>query len=1162
MIRSLKLFILVVGIVCVLGEIANIQKQECTCKEGEKNCPCLAQKQDVKQPREREAKVGIKVKAKVPVDHLNKKQLLKYLSMKVKVKKLAPKERNLLVKLKLEFKSAKAKMKALKGKMMKAPAAQRKKYKEEKKTFKNKCVDLKRKIEALKETLAKMEMKFKEECLKRAQIKEAKAINVIKDCAPKIASIKVKIKEVKEMLKVAPKADIPAIKKKIMKLKVEKKKHSATCKKAKTFVQKLQKAKKLGEEKKKLKIQKKLKKDLVKKTKKYQKLKAEKKKLIQKLSTHSWKLSIARKALKGLKGTAKKAKIAEIKALTLKIKKMKAKVSAITKAQTKLKKEIKEKAAIHEKVGKDISAVKESDRCVEMQKKLTIELKLMKKLKNRFDTHCKKAITTQKKKHVAKVLAIKSQINKVKVKIEAIKKALRKAPQKERRVLAKKIKEMEKQLQKKAVALKKSEGKLKSLEKQELKHEGGKKGLKAKKLKLIAKIARRKKQIVNYKKEAELLKLQHKKACDQVLQKEKKKSSEAIIEIKHKLIMGKKYADLLKKMLVNTKELAELTEKADKFKLNALQIKDKVSRSQVVKQEKELRAKIAHKKQLLEEYKNQATLIRNELEQRTKEAILNDIKLNHKAVKEVQKLIKEAMAKQESIQNELKTAKVQTVIEALNAELFTIRATIKELNIKIMEYQEEEVSLEHELKLYKVSVIQRQREEELQQAIIETQMKEREVLAKKEWDVQSKKTKETKVSYEKKEFEKILAEYNKKLELTKAEYTTYKVALQAGNKKKLLDVLDSIRRDSEKKIAQLKKKLKAEKSKFEAMKIQLEKTHSEKIKALNAKLEGESKAKQMAIKKLIAKETSRGLAAIKAAQLKSKMKIAKEKGITKEKIIKLQKEIKKLKKQELKKQFKLDEEILKAKTKGNELKTLLELKKKQRKQKEKEMVQWQAAETKSFTTKVKKIKDSETKSLAKIKKDIEAEKAKNKKEEAELLAKLKTAKAEIVSSKAALKKEAKNYKKLQVEMNTYVTTQTTKNKQELKTVVAKNKVTQEEMKVKIAKVKKSIETEENTLKKLKKKLQDILGKIKGLKKREEQRATARDLLENYEILLISVKAKSLDIQSQIADTCADESSPDAATTCQGLRKNQENAQAEIVTLTRKVASAKEKYYKL
>ena len=199
-----------------------------------------------------------------------------------------------------------------------------------------------------------------------------------------------------------------------------------------------------------------------------------------------------------------------------------------------------------------------------------------------------------------------------------------------------------------------------------------------------------------------------------------------------------------------------------------------------------------------------------------------------------------------------------------------------------------------------------------------------------------KKNKEKKLSDEKIILERELAEYQKRLKLAKAEFSTYKIAIKAASKKKLLDVLRSIRKVHEGKLLILEKDLKSEVMKGHALKLKLEQTHSEKVKQLNKKLLSESQAKQLVIKKKIEKVKSKGEEEIKKAQMNSKLQIESEKAKARKKIVKLQKEIAKFKKSSLKEKLALEKLILNAHTRTSELKTQLEMQRKQSKQKDQE----------------------------------------------------------------------------------------------------------------------------------------------------------------------------------------------------------------------------------
>jgi hypothetical protein len=442
------------------------------------------------------------------------------------------------------------------------------------------------------------------------------------------------------------------------------------------------------------------------------------------------------------------------------------------------------------------------------------------------------------------------------------------------------------------------------------------------------------------------------------------------------------------------------------------------------------------------------------------------------------------------------------------------------------------------------------------------QMKNQETILRSNLALKFDKDKKEKTKAQTSLLEKELAEHKKKLSLAQAEYTTYKVALKAGGKKKLLDILGNIKKEAEEKLVRLEKELKAVKLDGHMMKITLEKTHSDKLHALDKKLLAESRARQLDIKKQIQKETARGEAAVKAAQMNSKAKIEREKENAKRKIDKLNKEIAKIKKNAMKEKLSLNKDILNAQTRTSELTTVLDLEKKQAKQRDKEIKDWEKAEEKTLKTKLGKIKDEESASVKKIEKLITAEKAKVAKDEKALEAKLKAAKAEITTNKKALTTENNNYKKLTKEMETYIETQTKKNKVELDKAIAKRKADEKAHKEKLAKCTKSIQTESKTLKTLKADFEKKILEVKNLTSIEERRVAARNVLEDYEVKLLSLRANALDIISQINDTCADESSDDAAATCKRLRTDQAAVQKDIETTKQKVADNRDAYLKL
>ena len=1157
--RFLILIVLLAVLICGKGEVAAKKEEACVCKEGEKNCPCLAQ-----QPKIKKAEVKVTVKAKVEFPQLTKKQILKRLS-ELKLKKIAPKEKAKLAKLKVDIKAIKAKVKSLKGKISQMQPEEKVTLLIAKKEYKNKCAVIKKAILATKAKLAEMEKNFKEECLKQAAEKEIKANKIIKELEPKVKTIKAKIKENLETIKVAPKTDVAFLQGKNLELEKNMKKLSDKLNKAKAFIINLQVAKQKGEERKQKKEEEELKKKVEKGAKMLFKIKQHKKQLSLNLNKLIIKIKPVKAVLqsKTAKEIVKKNKAKELKSLNQKINLEKAKLDKLIIKEAEIKKKLKEATARIAKIKTILKENKEKKECLKLQKKLTEELLKMKKLKADFEKECVKAVKTQKEKHISKVLSIKKQIDIVKAKIEGIKKAIKKAPHNQRKKLVEKVKELEKILKEKIEKLEKSKGKLTELKKMgkgktKLEH----KMLEKKKVKLIAKVAKTKKEIINYEKQTKLLKLKHEQACAEALAKEKEKSREAIEEITYKLNLGQKHADNLKKALSNTQEIADLTGKAESFKQQALETTDPKLKADLIKQEADLKLKLAKAKKELEANKREAKAIKHELEQKTKIEIIKEQKLAKKAEKETERLMKASLSRVQSIETELKKSADKAVKDALSAELKLEKNKLKEFNLKVQEFLEEKTALEHEMDLQEKSAAQRKSERELQDAIMAKQTKNQETILRSALSLKFDKDMKEKISSQKAVLEKDLDEYKKKLQIAQAEYTTYKVALKAGGKKKLLDILGQIKKKAEENLERLEKELKEVKLEGHMMKLSLEKIHSDKLHSLDRKLLAESRAKQLAIKKQIQKETSKGEAALKAAQMNSQEEIKREKEIAKNKISKLEKEIEKIKKRAMKEKMALEKDIMNAQTHSDELSTILDLEKKNSKQREKEIVDWKKEEEKTLKTKLGKIKAEETAGVKDLEKLIAAEKAKMKKDETALIAKLKAANAEISTNKKALDKENVNYKKLTQEMETYIATQTKKNKSELEKAIEKRKKEEKLHKEKLAKCEKSIEKEKKSLKALKADFEKKMEEVKKMNLIEEKRVAARNTLEDYEVKLLSLRANSLDIQSQINDTCADESSDDTAATCNRLRSDQAKVLKDIEGAKQQVADSRDAYLKI
>lgn len=679
--------------------------------------------------------------------------------------------------------------------------------------------------------------------------------------------------------------------------------------------------------------------------------------------------------------------------------------------------------------------------------------------------------------------------------------------------------------------------------------------------KQIKKIGKIQKTIVNYEQEIKILTEQHEKVCAEELSKEKKRSIEAIKNVRRKLEIAQKNAIELETALKQTKKIAKIETQNVRLKRQAEETLDPVLKKELTEQTKKLDAQIADLEKIKEEAKQKAQKYQVELDQKSTDEIKGQRKQTLKAEKQVQKEMKEALAKQASIEKALKTEKDPAVRKALEKELKIVKKNLSGMNRKLREFQAEHEALAHELELQDKVAAQRKKEEELKEAILAKNNKDKETQIRSKFFTSADKVKVSKLADTKKFEEKELAEQKKKLKIVMAEYTTYKIALKAGNKKKLLDILGEIKKKSEEEIEKLGKELKQVKLEGQRYQVVLSQTNSAKIKELTAKLSSEAKAKELNLNKEISAAIAKGDAAVKAEELNSKADIEREKAKAKREIEKIEKEIAKLQTSTMTTKLALKKELVQQQSYSDEIESDLDLEKKQTAQRQKEISDYILQEEKSLKSTMDSLTKQTKKDVKKVEGEIAALKKKQKIEEALLTAALKAANKEVIDTQKAIEKEEKDYAKLEVEMKEYIEKENKKTIEDVRKEIAKRDKKKDDLTDKQKKCQTEIRNEESSLKKLKSEFEITVDELKKMQDIEKKRAVAKDTLQDYETQLLKLKAQGMELLSNIESVCYDDSA-DSAGNCDKLRKDQEALRKDTENMKLKVDSTLDEYMKL
>ena len=548
-------------------------------------------------------------------------KLLKIIEHKLKSSKIAPAEKAILKKLKTELKAIKRQARALKLSIRTAHKGEKIKLIGERRGLKKKCMDLKNEIRLAAAKLLALKRKFKHECVEKLHIRVARATSILKSLKPQLKDLKNKLKELKETLKYAKGEQAKKILRKINEKKELLKSITITYKMKTKFLAKAKEAEnKLAKRKIKHKIHKR-KHILNVLLKELKSIKHKEAKFLKRISKLKVKLGEVKQTLRNEESSKREKKVLKkkIRKIITKIKRYESKLKYYGPRKVTIKNEIKKiQQAIFE-IDKTYKEMKAKSKCIELQKKLIKELMKAKKLKNCFSKVYTKAVKTQKKKHIKKVLKVKKCIDKIQKKIEKTKKKIRCSGRKQRKELVKKEEALEKKLRILRHEKHNIEVRMVMVTGR-LRKEKGKteiKDLKDFKIKLIGKVAEIEKKKLKYKNQLELLRESHKKNCAWRIKKEKKLSKEMIEELKWKLEISKKLAFVLRHALEEAKKLTKLRKEAARLKRQALEAESGSLKEELNKKAEEFRLEITKKAELERKLKRRAIILQKELEQKT-----------------------------------------------------------------------------------------------------------------------------------------------------------------------------------------------------------------------------------------------------------------------------------------------------------------------------------------------------------------------------------------------------------------------------------------------------------------------------------------------------------------------------------------------------------------
>lgn len=628
--RFLLLFLTLALLVCLKAEEKEVATGECVCKEGEKNCPCLAQKAEDGSNKDKDKKKSnFEKKAikkakdlKARLDNAAKeaaklKRLSKNASpaLKKKIEEKKKEAMKVAKALKKQLKTLKEKVTEIKEEIKEAPEEKIPELKKEKKVIKSKCEVLANKIAEAEKEVKLMKKEHARTCI-AVLLREARdAKEKAKTAKGRVIQLKIIVKELKAKLKKALPSQRPPVEKKLKEAIKELKKAIADLKAINKKADKLDKKASKYEIKKQRKLAVKMKKQLDVEKMNEAKIRGTIKGIIAKID----------KTTKIIRQNPKSKKIpqyeADLKILKQNLEILQKKLAKIVKKNKMLFKATQQQIVRAANIKKDVQKAYNAKRCIILQKKLQKQISIATKLKTKFVTACEEVSEVKIARVEHKIQENRKKIAEVKIKLAAEKK---KVIEVKKKIQLKCEQKLKKERAETKAYMSEINGKLKIIEDQ---------------------AALYKKMLAEIKREAQLRAKAEK--LNILLLEEKNEETRKEIEEKVKSILGK--ADEIKKQQVKAKLHAEAMQK--ELEKKAQELMEKQRQAALIKQTNLL----ASKKQLEDKMK----AIKHAMEQ------AHDINikkaLENQRIEEEQKLIK--------FNNQIKLAKEKAKALQMDIEL-------------------------------------------------------------------------------------------------------------------------------------------------------------------------------------------------------------------------------------------------------------------------------------------------------------------------------------------------------------------------------------------------------------------------------------------------------------------------------------------------------------
>ena len=1189
--RFVILLLVLLALTATQGAVEAAQKQACVCANGEKNCPCLAQRDPgvklsgslhvgdtqfhlsaesrslkfgMTTMKKEEKVVESPVRAKGAVRiHKKRSYLYKRIPLAFKYKTVAPEERKRLIVLKNKMKAIKARMKQLRVIYKRASLAQKKELVVKRQLLKKSRITLKKQVKMLKTKLHTLVKQHFETCVRKTIERAKEAAILIVKLKKEIRLLIKKKEQLKNLIRISPQPHAAALCGELKKVKIALKHKKNKVLLAKKFVLKVKAAHKKA-------MQKKLAHAVHRKDRKLNHLMLKYKKLAAKIATLKKRQQSLKAKLLLQKSSLREShdepnrRLAlelQIRHKTARLLKLVAKRKDLVQLKMKLRKRIQPLVSMVTKARKAIKKMKASSKCLGLQMKLSRELLRVKKLNEKFNRECNKAIKSKSKGDIKKALQVKIKINKIKTAITKIKGHIRRVPLRRRQGLKKKEEKLLVKLHMLQIDLKKAKAKATSVKLRCDEATGEKReGLEKKRIELMNKIVKIKHLIIDTKKGILLLKTTHRKDCEEAIVKEKSRSKELIVTIKRKLILAHKLAVSLHKALKVTRELARIKAAADQLKHDELKTEDKVLQLELRRKRAELKAKMVELKKTEMHAKLKSKRLQQELDQKSKAQLMAEKAVAKKHEAEIEAQMQDSIAKEEALRKALAKAHDEATTEALKSQHAAEMRRLNALNVRLKESQEARKALALEFELLKKMQLERREEARLQRAIVLKTMRKKALRLKAEFDVKASSRKTVQTSALK---TKLLSKLNAlmaKYHQAKLNFQAYSTALQSSNKKKISAVLLALKTKYVKKIKALELLLKKEQASQHAYKVKMMKVNSDRLLNLLKKLHADSDAKQLAYKKKIEAATAKGQALIKAAKLKSKVEIDKLKTAAKKKMMIIKGQINAIKAKYSKAEEGLNKKILKQEKRRSALNADIAFEKTRTKQRKQAHKAWMAKHKTNVEQLLNTEKAASTKELEGVKSTIAKTKATIAEKEANLKAKLKAALQEIENHKKTLSVEVNNYKRLKADMIAWTANQKIKLKTEVNKELAVRKAQAATMEARMKVCRDKIAETKATQLKLESDIERKSNEITEIHEATARQAKAQAVIVKLEGKLMASSTEIIQLRKTIDETCDGSDGTEAS--CQEFRSGLALIMQKSSDLKSLLTEEREKFFKL